>query len=147
MAVNHRHKGKTNTDQIPTLPAHRTLGNLADVRPTIVTDTREQTPLPFARLTTERATLTTGDYSFRGAEELFAVERKTIADLVACCIGANRERFFWELHRLRGYRLLQSLIKRAAFVPSVTQSSTRRCPCATDPNSAPLWVGKNSAAG
>lgn len=44
-------------------------------------------------------------------EELFAVERKTIADLVACCIGANRERFFRELHRLRGYRLLQSLIK------------------------------------
>ena len=26
-----------NTDQIPTLPALRTLGNLADVRPTIYT--------------------------------------------------------------------------------------------------------------
>ena len=98
------------TDPIPTLPALRTLGNLADVRPVIVTDTREQTPLPFARLTTERATLTTGDYSFRGAEELFAVERKTIADLVACCIGANRERFFRELHRLRGYRFKRLLI-------------------------------------
>jgi hypothetical protein len=32
-----------NTDQIQTFPALRTLGNLADVRPTIVTATREQT--------------------------------------------------------------------------------------------------------
>ncbi len=100
----------TAADNIPTLPALRALGNLADVRPVIITDTREQTPLPFARLATERGTLTTGDYSFRGGEELFAVERKTVADLVGCCAKENRERFFRELHRLRGYRFKRLLI-------------------------------------
>ena len=99
-----------NTDQISTLPALRALGNLADVRPTIITDTREQTPLPFARLASERGMLKTGDYSFKGGEELFAVERKTIADLVGCCVGENRDRFFRELHRLRGYRFKRLLI-------------------------------------
>jgi len=34
--------------------------------PTIIIDTREQTPLLFANLTTERATLATGDYSVKG---------------------------------------------------------------------------------
>lgn len=65
--------------------------------------TREQLPRPFKRLASVRATLTSGDYSFRGGEELFAVELKSIADLVACCVGENRERFFRELHRLRGF--------------------------------------------
>lgn len=96
--------------EIPTLPALRSLGNLAGVRPAIVIDTREQTPLPFSRLAAERGTLVSGDYSFRGGEELFAVERKSIADLTACCVGDNRERFFRELHRLRGFRFKRLLI-------------------------------------
>lgn len=98
------------TDDLPTLPALKGLGDLAALRPVLVTDTREQTPLPFLRLTTVRDTLTTGDYSFRGGEELFAVERKSIADLVACCVGENRERFFRELHRLRGFRFKRLLV-------------------------------------
>ena len=96
--------------QLPTLPALRCLGDLADVRPVVVTDTREQTPLPFSRLMTERGTLATGDYSFLGGEDLFAIERKSVADLVGCCVGENRERFFRELHRLRGYRFKRLLI-------------------------------------
>jgi DNA excision repair protein ERCC-4 len=96
--------------QLPTLPALRRLGDLRDVRPVIVIDTREQTPLPFTRLPSERGTLQTGDYSFRGGEELFAVERKTIPDLVACVSNGNRERFCRELHRLRGYRFRRLLI-------------------------------------
>lgn len=43
-----------NAEAIPTLPALRSLGNLAGVRPVIVIDTREQEPLPFARLAWER---------------------------------------------------------------------------------------------
>ena len=78
--------------------------------PTIITDTREQTPLTFARLPHRAGTLQTGDYSFAGGEELFAVERKSIADMVGCCMGANRERFARELHRLRGYRFKRLLI-------------------------------------
>ena len=100
-----------------TLPALRCLGDLADVRPVIVIDTREQDPLPFARLASERGTLQTGDYSAKGLEELFAVERKTVPDLVACCMGENRDRFFRELHRLRGYRFKRLLVigERAAI--------------------------------
>jgi ERCC4-type nuclease len=93
-----------------TLPALRTLGLLADTRPIIIIDTREQTPLTFLQLASVRDTLTSGDYSFRGGEELFAIERKSIADLVGCCVGENRERFFRELHRLRGFRFKRILI-------------------------------------
>jgi ERCC4-type nuclease len=78
--------------------------------PTIIVDTREQTPLVFPNLPSRQGTVTSGDYSIAGAEELFAIERKSVADLVACCVGANRDRFERELHRLRGYRFARLLI-------------------------------------
>ena len=96
--------------QFSALPALRCLGDLADVRPTIVIDTREQTPLSFRRLESVRRELLTGDYSFLGSEDTFAVERKTIADLTGCCTGSSRERFFRELHRLRGFRFKRLLV-------------------------------------
>jgi DNA excision repair protein ERCC-4 len=92
------------------LPALRTLGQLADQEPVIVVDTREQTPLVFQHLQSVCGTLTTGDYSVAGLEELFAVERKSVADLVACCMCENRIRFERELHRLRGFRFKRLLI-------------------------------------
>src|SRR5260370_22642077 len=92
------------------LPALRSLGELADLEPGIVVDTREQAPLPFARLKTQAGTLATGDYSVAGVESLFAVERKSISDLVGCCMGQNRDRFERELHRLRGFRFRRLLI-------------------------------------
>jgi ERCC4-type nuclease len=97
-------------ETIRTLPALKSLGGLSDVRTVIIVDSREQTPLPFTRLATERGTLQTGDYSFMGGEDLFAVERKSIPDLVACCVGENRDRFFRELHRLRGHRFKRLLV-------------------------------------
>jgi DNA excision repair protein ERCC-4 len=78
--------------------------------PVIVVDTREQDPLPFVRLKTQAGTLVTGDYTVAGLESLFAVERKSISDLVGCCVGQNRERFERELHRLRGFRFKRLLI-------------------------------------
>ena len=99
-----RHKGKMNADQIPTLPALRTLGNLADVRPTIITDTREQTPLLFTNLVTVLGTLTSGDYAPRGLEHIAAIERKSAADLVSS-VTHDRDR------RLLGGRL--TITKRA----------------------------------
>jgi ERCC4-type nuclease len=78
--------------------------------PTIVVDTREQTPLVFTRLASVAGTLQSGDYSFVGGEETFAIERKGIDDLVSCCMGCNRERFQRELHRLRGFRFKRLLI-------------------------------------
>ena len=92
------------------LPALRSLGELAATEPVIVIDTREQTPLPFARLKTQAGTLMTGDYSVAGLESLFAIERKSISDLVGCCIGENRDRFERELHRLRGFQFKRLLV-------------------------------------
>jgi len=69
--------------------------------PTIIIDTREQNPLSFS-LSTERGTLTTGDYSVKGLERFVAVERKSRDDLVGCLKGAQRERFERELSRGRG---------------------------------------------
>jgi DNA excision repair protein ERCC-4 len=92
------------------LPALKSLAELADREPVIVVDTREQEPLSFTRLKSIRGTLTTGDYSVAGLEDVFSIERKTVADLVACCMGDNRERFERELHRLRGYRFKRLLV-------------------------------------
>ena len=92
------------------LPALKGLGSLADCEPIIVVDTREQTPLPFRRFQTRGGTLLSGDYSVAGLEHLFVVERKSIGDVVACCVGQNRERFERELHRLRGFRFKRLLV-------------------------------------
>lgn len=91
------------------LPALRSLGHLADVLPVVIVDTREQTPLVFHRLPSRAGSLDTGDYSIGGLESDFAIERKSVADLVACCAG-ERERFERELHRLRGCRFKRLLI-------------------------------------
>ena len=93
-----------------TLPGLRGLRDLADLRPTIVKDSREQTPLIFTRLASVTGTLYAGDYSVRGLEASFAVERKSIDDLAGCCMGANRDRFERELLRLRGYRFRRLLV-------------------------------------
>lgn len=80
-----------------------------DTLPLLIVDTREQTPLPFANLQAERGTLTSGDYSVKGLEGRFAVERKTVADIIGSLTG-ERERFERECHRLRGYDFARLLI-------------------------------------
>ena len=89
--------------ELGNLPALKGLGKLSDMRPIAVIDSREQDALCFLRLPSVRDNLKSGDYSYRGGEEVFACERKSIPDLVACCVNSNRDRFSWELHRLRGY--------------------------------------------
>lgn len=96
--------------QFGVLPALRHLGELADVRPTIIVDSREQDPLTFSRLPSERGTLLSGDYSIAGVTELFSIERKSLDDLAGCCCGSSRERFERELHRLRGFRFKRLVI-------------------------------------
>jgi ERCC4-type nuclease len=93
-----------------TLPGLRGLDRLADYRPIIAVDSREQTPLRFERLKSVVCALFSGDYSVRGLEELFAVERKSLEDLASCCLSTNRVRFERELHRLRGYRFKRLLV-------------------------------------
>ena len=80
-----------------------------DAEPVIITNTREQTPLCFTHLRSERGTLDTGDYSVRGLEEVFAVERKSMADLVGS-LTRERARFMREMHRLRGFQFARLLI-------------------------------------
>ena len=77
--------------------------------PTIIIDTREQTPLPFANFPTERATLATGDYSIKGFENDFCIERKSVGDLVQSATF-ERERFERELVRMRGYSFRRLLV-------------------------------------
>jgi ERCC4-type nuclease len=93
-----------------TLPGLRGLGKLANLRPVIAIDSREQAPLKFTRLQAVRWSLFTGDYSIKGLEDQFAVERKSIDDLVNCCLSSNRQRFAHELHRLRGFQFKRLLI-------------------------------------
>jgi len=100
----------TTAETIPKYPALKRLGSLAEFRPVVVVDTREQTPLIFSRLETVEGGLQTGDYSFLGGETVLAVERKSVPDLVACCVNSNRGRFERELHRLRGYRFARVLV-------------------------------------
>jgi ERCC4-type nuclease len=92
------------------LPGLRGLARLADLRPTIVIDTREQEPLKFTRLQAVTHALFTGDYSIRGLEDQFAIERKSIDDLANSCLSSNRDRFEHELHRLRGFRFKRLLV-------------------------------------
>lgn len=75
---------------------------------TIIIDSREQSAFDFRQLTekgkplvvgTERKGLKTGDYSVKGFEEMFAVERKELGDLFNC-MGSDRERFERQLERL-----------------------------------------------
>jgi DNA excision repair protein ERCC-4 len=93
------------------LPALKSPGDLASCT-VICIDTREQTPLPFSRLKTRWGKLPAGDYSIAGLEdeEEFAVERKTVPDLVGCCMGDNRDRFERELKLLRGYDFKRILV-------------------------------------
>jgi DNA excision repair protein ERCC-4 len=65
-------------------------------------DTREQNPLCLDPLRVEAATLTTGDYSVKGLENIVAIERKSLNDLLHC-VGADRSRFDREVQRLLAF--------------------------------------------
>jgi DNA excision repair protein ERCC-4 len=113
-----------------TLPALRSLGELADAKAVIIFDSREQAPLSFTRLMAVRGTLYSGDYSIRGLEDLFAVERKSIDDMVGCCVGENRERFERELHRLRGFRFKRLVIIGSRTLIELQRYRSRIAPSA-----------------
>ena len=77
--------------------------------PILLVDTREQAPLTFEHLQSERAALQSGDYSARGLEDVFSVERKSMGDLVGS-LKSGRDRFMRELHRLRGFTFARLLV-------------------------------------
>lgn len=97
----------TTAETLPPLPVRATVAG--DILPTIIVDTREQAPLAFPRLPSRTGTLTQGDYSIAGLESDFAIERKSISDLVGS-LTAGRERFMREVDRLRGCSFARLLI-------------------------------------
>jgi len=99
-----------------------------EVWPTILIDTREQTPLAFdRRFPTERATLPVGDYGVRGFSDwsnpAFVIERKTLDDLCGS-LGTGRERFLREVERMRQFRFRALVIE--AHKDQVTLGATAR---------------------
>ena len=82
----------------------------------LVIDTREQRPLftsPPKGLLIIRDTLHNGDYSIRGFEDVVAVERKGISDLISY-MTSERERTKVKLERLRHY-LLKLLVIESSW--------------------------------
>jgi ERCC4-type nuclease len=67
-----------------------------------IVDSREQQPLDLAPLRSRIGTLATGDYSLRGLENVIAIERKSLSDLLLC-VGQERDRFHREVLRLLAY--------------------------------------------
>jgi ERCC4-type nuclease len=80
--------------------------------PTILIDTREQTPFTLAGYETRIATLKTGDYSLEGFEDKVAVERKSKEDAYGC-VGSGRRRFVECLERLAGLERAAIVIERS----------------------------------
>lgn len=84
-------------------------------KPVVLVDTREQAPFDLARFNNwiegqKRATLPTGDYSVEGLEDVIAVERKSLPDLVMTLMH-QRERFFRECERLAQFKYRAILIE------------------------------------
>ena len=77
-------------------------------KPVVLVDTREKDPFPLFEnhpnwiKAERRETLKTGDYTVEGMEGLLALERKSLADLVACTVS-SRQRFLASCERLAGF--------------------------------------------
>lgn len=68
----------------------------------ILIDQREKRPYDFPGVETEEAHLETGDYTVKGFEDRFAVERKSLNDL-ASSLGSERNRFEAEIQRAQDF--------------------------------------------
>jgi hypothetical protein len=69
----------------------------------ILVDYRENKPYTFPGIeSVERTELNVGDYTLKGFEDTFAVERKTFDDL-ATSVGSDRLRFENEIRRANGF--------------------------------------------
>lgn len=72
------------------------------MNPVVVVDTREQLPYSFPESwPVVKKALKSGDYSVLGHEETFAIERKSLSDLLGCIF---QDRFHRELQRLSEFK-------------------------------------------
>lgn len=85
-------------------------------KPVVIVDSREQHPFQFLPdhrnwIGSERRfALKTGDYSIEGMEEFLSLERKSLADIVACTV-TYRKRFLASCSRLARFRWKAILIE------------------------------------
>ena len=85
-------------------------------KPVVLVDTREREPFPLHANHPNwiggerRAALKTGDYTVEGMENLLSLERKNLADLVACTV-TYRKRFLAVCSRLARFRWKAVLIE------------------------------------
>lgn len=83
--------------------------------PTLIVDTREQSPLTFWPLNWEsvqKSTLKTGDYSIKGFENKIAIERKSTTDLFGTIASKEgHARFRKELLRAKDFDKFYILIE------------------------------------
>lgn len=109
---------------------------------TIIEDTREQTP--FAKwpewVAVESGTCHTGDYTVKGWENCFCIERKSLKDFAGTMLGGYeassekpKKRFNRELERMRHYDL-----KAVVVVASPRELIEFRHNCGMDAHGA-LW--------
>jgi ERCC4-type nuclease len=70
-------------------------------------DTREQLPLEFENCSTVRGTIKTGDYSLENDQDRFAIERKSLPDLIQSL--AIQKNYCRELKKIRRARALQKM--------------------------------------
>jgi hypothetical protein len=96
------------------LPALKSLGELAEATPVLVIDRKEQRPLTFTRLQSIWATLPEGDIAIAGVQDWICERKGTLDELASCCVGHNRDRFEKELFRLRPYRFKRLLLVGAS---------------------------------
>ena len=117
---------------IPVL-AERGGTQLKTPRPVLLVDTREQNPFDFSRFQAwfggmEKKALQLGDYSIAGMEDICAVERKGLSDLVHS-FTAERSVF---VHRLQ---LMARIPHRLVVIDAALSHVKSRYPHAgTDPN-------------
>jgi len=85
-------------------------------KPIVLVDTREQKPLPLYVNHPNwiggerRVALKTGDYTVQGMESLLCLERKSLADLVACTV-ISRQRFLTACGRLARFQWKAILVE------------------------------------
>lgn len=95
----------------------------------VVVDTREQKPYDFKSIGINNVVhekLDVGDYTHMGAEDVYAVERKTLDDL-AKSLGADRDRFENEIQR--GQTLEELAVVIEAPPEDVYRfAGTKKCP-------------------
>lgn len=104
---------------------------------TVLVDSAEQKPWCFPpSVPVERVSLTWGDYSMRGVETTFAIERKSLRDWVGT-VWTDWTRFAKELDALRGYEM-------ACIVVEAGEEAVRRAEYRY-PHMHPMRVGARAA--